>query len=682
MYKKSIIFTLLYTLYMISVQAQISLSPLFTDNMVLQQQTDAPIWGKAKAKQQINIFSSWDQQTQTIVANEQGMWKANLVTPKAGGPYEIIVSSGKKEKINLKNVLIGEVWLCSGQSNMEFRMHEKLVNQQQEIAAANFPEIRMIAIERETALVPMDNCTIINDTWQVCSPETVGEFSAVAYFFGKNLHENLNVPIGLINSSWGGTIVQAWTEGDHLSQTPYYHDYVREIRQMHSDKQKLERIHQQRMKNWLRELNTKDQGIENGKPVWVNKDFDDANWFDFPVPGMAQTVGMTPKNGVFWFRKEIDIPVSWSGQEIIINMGPIDDDDFTYFNGELIGQTKGRMSPRNYKIPGNLVKPGKSVIAIRMIDTGGLGGLGGDTESYWLSSSKGRIGISGNWKAKLSLDLNTIRPLPRRLDDSTNEPAVLYNAMINPLVPYAFKGAIWYQGESDTKSAIQHRILTDIPYIQEDESNAGLAVQYRDLLSLMINSWRKKFGHEFPFYMVQLANFMKLQTEPVESSWAELREAQSLTAKHLNNTGIAIAIDIGEADDIHPGNKQDVGKRLALAARAQTYGEKITYSGPVYKTYKIEGNSIRLSFEHTDGGLQTKNGEKLQGFTIAGVDHRFYWADAIIDGDEIIVSSPEVEFPIAVRYAWANNPICNLYNGAGLPASPFRTDSWTTEIAE
>ena len=214
---------------MISVQAQISLSSLFTDNMVLQQQTDAPIWGKAKAKQQINIFSSWDRQTQTVVTDEQGIWKANLTTPKAGGPYEIIVSSGKKEKINLKNILIGEVWLCSGQSNMEWRLHEGLVNQQQEIAAADFPKIRMITIKKETSLVPMDNCAIVNDTWQICSPETVGEFSAVAYFFGKNLHENLNVPIGLINSS-GGTVAQAWTEGDYLLQMPYYQDNVQRIR--------------------------------------------------------------------------------------------------------------------------------------------------------------------------------------------------------------------------------------------------------------------------------------------------------------------------------------------------------------------------------------------------------------------------------------------------------------------
>ena len=650
---KNYIFIIL-SAFLVNVQAQVSLSPLFTDNMVLQQQSETPIWGMAKPKQQLTVFSSWDKSTKTVAANEQGVWKTNLDTPKAGGPYEIVVTSGKKERITLKNVLIGEVWLCSGQSNMEWRLRDGLVNQKQEIAAADYPQIRMITIQKETAFLPVDNCKVVGDTWQICSPETVSEFSAVAYFFGKDLYQNLNVPIGLINSSWGGTVAEAWTEGDYLLQMPYFQDYVQRIRKMPSEKKELEKIYQESMTNWLHELNAKDKGTENGRLVWADKNFNDADWYDFPVPGMVQTVGMTAKNGIFWFRKEVEIPADWAGRDVVINMGPVDDDDFTYFNGELIGQTEGWMSPRNYKIPGKLVKPGKSVIALRVIDTGGSGGLGGDAENYWLSCSKGKIDISGSWKAKLSLDLKTIAPVPRRLDGNANEPTVLYNAMINPLVPYAYKGAIWYQGES----------------------NADRAIQYRDLLPLMINSWRKQFGHEFPFYIVQLANFMKLQTEPVESSWAELREAQSLTAKNLKNTGIAVAIDIGEADDIHPRNKQDVGKRLALAARAQTYGEKIAYSGPVYKTYKIEGKSIRISFEHAEGGLQTKNGKKLQGFTIAGADHKFYWADAVIDGNEIVVSSPKIEFPVAVRYAWADNPVCNLYNGAGLPASPFRTDSW------
>lgn len=636
------------------VSAQLSLSPLFTDHMVLQQQTDAPIWGKAKANQQLTVYTSWDANSRTITADGQGLWKTNLATPEAGGPYEIVIKAGKKEQIKLQHVLIGEVWLCSGQSNMEWRLRDGLVNQKQEIAAADYPQIRMITVQKAIDFTPVDACKIEDGGWKVCSPETVGAFSAVAYFFGKDIHEQLNVPVGLINSSWGGTVAEAWTASDYLMQMPYFHEYVEKIRQMPTDKVALEKIYQESLKGWLHELNKKDKAFENGQLLWANLQFDDSDWYDFPVPGMAQTVGMTQKNGVFWFRKIIDIPANWSGRDITLSMGPIDDDDFTYFNGELIGKTEGWMSPRNYKIPGKLVKPGQSVLAIRVIDTGGAGGMGGDKENYWMSCSKGKIDISGDWKAKLSLDIKAVGSVPRRLDGNPNEPTVLYNAMIHPLIPFAIKGAIWYQGES----------------------NADRADQYRDLLPLMIGSWREHFGHEFPFYIVQLANFMRLQEEPVESTWAELREAQSLTAQSLGQTGIAVAIDIGEAGDIHPKNKQDVGKRLALAARAQTYGEQIPYSGPVYKSHKIEGNTIRLSFDHTDGGLNTPNGAKLQGFTMAGTDHQFYWADAVIAGDEIIVSCPEVKFPVAVRYAWADNPICNLYNGAGLPASPFRTDSW------
>ena len=244
--------------------------------------------------------------------------------------------------------------------------------------------------------------------------------------------------------------------------------------------------------------------------------------------------------------------------------------------------------------------------------------------------------------------------MPVNLSGEPNVPSFLFNAMLNPLIPYSIKGAIWYQGES----------------------NAGEAYQYRELLPLMITDWRNKWGYEFPFYTVQLAAFTALQTKPTESTWAELREAQTLTAQHLNKTGMAVTIDIGDAADIHPKNKLDVGKRLALAARAQTYGEKIPYSGPMYHFHKIEGNKIRIFLQHTNGGLKTANNEQLKGFTIAGVDHQFHWADAVIDGNTIVVSSPNVSFPIAVRYAWADNPICNLFNGAGLPASPFRTDDW------
>lgn len=649
------------------LMGQLKLASIFTDHMVLQQQTESPVWGKAAPNQKITVTTSWDKLSRQVVTDATGAWKAELKTPVAGGPYSITVKAGKKEVVQLTDVMIGEVWICSGQSNMEWRVKNDIRNMNAEIAAAKHPHLRMITVEKQTSMRPADDCRV-EGGWKVCSPETVGDFSAVAYFFGREILQSQNVPVGLISTSWGGTLAEVWVDGESLEQMPYFSEYVKNLRSMPNDPAELEKLYQQHLSNWLDELNTADPGVENGRLLWAEKEFNDAGWYDFPVPGMVQTVGMTQKNGVFWFRKEVEIPASWQGKELTLKLGSIDDDDFTYFNGVLVGKTEGWMTPREYRVPAELVKAGKAVVAIRVLDTGGLGGLGTAKENFRLSCSAGVIDISGNWKARFSLALNEVSIMPRRFEGNMNEPTVLYNAMIHPIIDYSVKGAIWYQGES----------------------NAGRARQYRELLPLLIQSWRTKFGHNFPFYIVQLANYMQTVNEPAESAWAELREAQ-LNTLHLNNTGLAVTIDIGEANDIHPRNKQDVGLRLALNARATTYGENIPFSGPLYRSYEINGSTISLSFDHTDGGLQALDkasqsgdaggqlqarGAQLKGFAIAGVDKKFYWAEAKIVGDKIVVSSPQVAFPVAVRYAWADNPVCNLYNGAGLPASPFRTDSW------
>lgn len=645
--------SLLLVSFMTNVMGQLKLPAFFTNNMVLQQQTNAPIWGKAKPGQKVTVVSSWDNNKQIIVADVSGNWKVDFKTPAAGGPFSITVSTDKKNTIKLENVLIGEVWVCSGQSNMEWRVSNDITDMKKEIAAANYPNLRMIKIKNQTSVTPADDCKVEGEGWLVCSPETVGAFSAVGYFFGRDIHTSQNVPVGLINSSWGGTLAEVWVDGETLEEMPYFRDYVKKLRQLPSDKEELEKVYQQDVQEWMQKLNEKDAAVENGKLIWADVDFSDKAWSDFKVPGMVQDQGLSQKNGLFWFRKEVEIPATWEGLELTLNLGTIDDDDFTYFNGTLVGKTEGWMSGRSYKIPAKLVKKGKAVIAVRVLDTGGSGGFGGGDQSFNIESAKGKINLSGNWKAKFSLALGDVGLMPRRIDGNMNEPTVLYNAMIHPFIQYAIKGAIWYQGESNT----------------------GRAYQYRDLMPLLIHSWRKQFGHDLPFYMVQLANFMKVQDEPVESTWAELREAQLKTLQ-LEKTGMAVIIDVGEAFDIHPRNKQDVGYRLALNARANTYNEKIPYSGPIYKSHKIEKNTIRISFDHVCGGLQAKDGSELKGFAIAGVDHKFYWAKAEIQGSEIVVSAPEVRFPVAVRYAWADNPICNLYNAANLPASPFRTDDW------
>lgn len=642
--------------HFVVLSGQVKLSPIFSDNMVLQQQTETPIWGKSVPNKNIEITTSWNNKKYTSQSDADGNWKVKVETPKAGGPYTITISDGKP--VVLKNVLIGEVWLCSGQSNMEMQVEGwgKVTNYEQEKAdAKKYPNIRLLQVKKATSPLPLSDIEVDGNGWQVCSPQTVADFSAVGYFFGRDIHISQDVPVGLINSSWGGTIAETWTSGESLETMPDYTKEMVSVRKLPVSKEDRESLFHEKVASWEKEIIKTDKGFQGENAVWALQNTNDNDWEQMKVPGHMQDQGLKGFNGIVWFRKVIDIPAKWEGKELTLNLGAIDDNDFTYFNGVQIGHTEGWMANRTYKIPANLVKKGKAVIAVRVMDTGGSGGIWGNPENVFIQRTKSdQIALAGDWKYKVSLNIKDIPNMPANLANEPNIPSFLYNAMLNPIVPYSIKGAIWYQGEGNT----------------------GEAYQYREILPLMIEDWRNKWGYEFPFYIVQLANFTGLQTEPVNSTWAELREAQTRTAQTLNNTGMAVTIDIGEAFDIHPKNKLDVGKRLALAARAQTYGEKIPYSGPMYHRYKIEGNKIRIYFLHTNNGLKTKDNEPLKGFTIAGLDHKFHWADAVIEGNTIVVSCPDVDFPVAVRYAWADNPICNLYNRADLPASPFRTDDW------
>lgn len=642
-------------LYVGDMLAQVKLSPLFSDNMILQQQTDAPVWGTTKPNKEVEITTSWNQKKYTAKADAQGQWKTKVATPAAGGPYTVTISDGKPIKLN--NVMIGEVWICSGQSNMEMQVEGwgKVLNYQQEkVEAENYPNIRFLLVEKATSPVPVDELKVAENGWQVCSSKSVADFSAAGYFFGRDIHKYRNVPVGLIDTSWGGTYIETWTSKEALATMPDMKKQLEILTDLPQSKEGREQKFHSDVENWKKDIEKIDKGFVEGKAAWADMNWKDDAWKTMKVPGLMQEQGLAGFNGIVWFRKTIDIPADWAGKELILNVGVIDDNDFTYFNGVQVGHTEGWMTPRSYKIPKELVKRGKAVVAVRVMDTGGSGGINGSPESISIQRSKSKvIELAGDWQYQVSLNIKEIPQMPANTATEPNIPSFLSNAMLNPLIPYSIKGAIWYQGEANT----------------------GRAYQYRELMPLMITDWRNRWGYDFPFYMVQLASFTAQQTTPVESGWAELREAQTQTL-HLKNTGMAVTIDIGDAFDIHPKNKQEVGRRLALAARAQTYGEKIPYSSPLYDTYQIEGNKIRIYFKHTDGGLTIKEGDIVKGFTIAGVDHQFHWADAVIDGNSVVVSSPKVAFPIAVRYGWADYPICNLYNGAGLPASPFRTDDW------
>jgi sialate O-acetylesterase len=637
--------------------AKISLPEFFSDNMVLQQRTEAPIWGTSTPNKNLTITTSWDEKSYDVKTGADGKWFVKLRTIQAGGPHFIVITDGEKEKVILKNVLLGEVWLCSGQSNMEMPLGGwgKVLNYKNEIDFANYPNVRLLHIKKTTALQPEEKLETLTNGWQACSPLTISEFSSVAYFFGRDLNTDLKVPVGLINASWGGTVAEAWTSAESLNQMTDFQGAIQVLKDY--SKGRFMDAYDDKMKDWERQVFAVDKGFTSGLPHWAANKYIDANWATMNLPSSWEKAELTNFDGVVWFRKTIEIPKKWVGKELVLSLDKIDDNDITYFNGEKIGATDGPAVERIYTIPGKLVRRGDAVITVRITDIGGEGGLTGERAKMYLALKTQKVTssvmLSGDWKYQPSVNFKDI-PAPANPADP-NKPTVLYNAMINPLAPYAIQGVIWYQGES----------------------NANRADQYKELFPLLIKDWRRAWGQDFPFFFVQLANYKERQPNPSNSKWAELREAQLQTLR-VENTGMAVTIDIGEANDIHPKNKQEVGRRLALIAKTNIYKDKRTHgsSGPIYKGYEVEYDQIRIRFDYVESGLKTKDGKKPEGFAIAGSDRKFYWADAVIEGDEIVVSSPHVNRPVAVRYAWADNPACNLYNKNNLPASPFRTDNW------
>ncbi|AOM80628.1 9-O-acetylesterase [Pedobacter steynii] len=633
------------------VQAKVKLPSIFSDYMVFQQKTKAVVWGKADPGKTISISTTWSSARYTSKADELGNWKILVATPSYGGPYAMTISDG--DPLILMNIMIGEVWVCSGQSNMEMPLAGwgKVNNYEQEIAAAKYPDIRLLQVDHVTSNSPLNDAKVANSGWKPCNSQYVAEFSSVAYFFAREIYNKTKVPIGLIHTSWGGTIAEAWTSGATLKTMPDFVEAVHKIE--NSEKDKSGSSLEQQLASWQQLVLAKDTGLVAGKPAWIANSLDVSSWKVMSLPTEWEQAGMPGFDGVVWFRKNITIPQAWEGKELTINLGTIDDNDITFFDGEKIGETEGYNKPRSYTIPANKVKAGTFALVVRIFDGSGGGGIYGNKDVISLVSEGGsRFSLDGEWQYKVGLNLKDIPPTPA-LSTGPNRTTVLYNAMIHPFLQFPIKGAIWYQGES----------------------NADRAHQYRTLFPAMITDWRKQWGiGDFPFYFVQLANFMKVDEKPVASAWAELRDAQR-GALSLPNTGMAVSIDLGDAGDIHPKNKQDVGKRLALIALAKTYGIKVPYTGPVYQSAKIESGVVKLNFTAAEG-LKTSDGAELKGFAIAGSDQKFHWAKAEIKGNQIVLSSKEVPEPVAVRYAWANNPVCNLVNGVGLPASPFRTDKW------
>jgi len=641
---------------------------VFTDNMVLQRGTKIPVWGWADPRGRVTV--TLGRRRAKAIVEEDGTWKVHLKRLPAGGPHELNIEGA--ETLTFGNVLIGDVWVCSGQSNMVWWVKNGdhgVLNRDAEVATADYPEIRLLTVPSRVSFEPQDDVEWKKDDtsrngWLVCSPETVGPFSAVGYFFGRELHQHLDVPIGLILSAWGGTLAEAWTSEPALSEMPDFVPKIEEVKRELPLYEQRRQEHKQATVEWSKGLDAKDPGIQDGRAAWAAPDLVMGDWVLMQLPCYWEEAGLGEFDGFVWFRKDVAIPEAWAGKDLELSLGPINDMDKTWFNGTQVGahEVPGHpWVPRKYTVPGSLVQSGTAVIAVRVYDMGRQGGIYGKPELLSLNVKGGEAGsaiaLAGPWRYKVSADNSGVPapPSPPYVNpNNPNLPSVLYNGMIAPVVPYGIRGAIWYQGES----------------------NASRAYQYRTLFPRMIRDWREKWGRgDFPFVFVQLANWQQVKPEPDDDAWAELREAQTMTLS-LPNTGMAVTIDIGEADNIHPQNKQDVGRRLALAARHVAYGERLVYSGPMYDSMRVEGGAIRLEFDHVGGGLVVRSGAPLKGFAIAGSDRKFVWADAKIDGDTVVVWSDQVPEPVAVRYAWAINPVCNLYNTEGLPASPFRTDDW------
>lgn len=629
-------------------------SPIFGDNMVLQRGKPNTLWGWSDPGDTVRVQIA--DHTATAVAGPDRRWQVKIDPPTAGGPYTVEISGGH-QTLELHNVLIGDVWLCGGQSNMGLPLRFTK-NADEEIKVANYPEMRFFTVEGHPAYHRAD---VIEGKWQAVSPETASWISAVGYYFARQIQKEIHVPIGLVVDAVGGSPAEAWASEAALRPL---HDFDVPLAELDRLKAENAPEYGNFVMHWY------DRYDIGQKQKWAAPDLDDFSWKPVPVPGGFAELGVPDTPAVVWFRKDITLPDPlpkaagdasppagpFPRSGTTLHLGSIERMDTAYVNGVEVGASAWVENPRVYFIRPGILKPGRNVIAIRVLKTKPDGGFLSKAEDLHLKLADGSIiPLAGEWKAKLSVDARPPQPLPISYENWPVMPTVLYEGMLAPVAPLSITGAIWYQGEQ----------------------NSPRGYQYRKILPAMIADWRALFGEgDLPFYIVSLPAFTKRSPVPVDGDdWTETRESQALTAATVPNSCLAVTIDTGDPDNIHAKDKEPVGNRLALCALAKYYGKSVVYSGPTLESVERVPGAIRLHFAHADGGLVVK-GEKLEEFSIAGDDRKWFWADAHIEGNTIVVSSPSVPNPTQVRYAWQSNPAATLFNSAGLPAAPFRTDSW------
>lgn len=623
-----------------SVSAQVSLPAILGDHMVVQADHKIPLWGRAEAGAQVEIAAGWGGAPVMAEADGKGQWKAQIATPAAGGPFDLTFRSNGKETI-VRDVLVGEVWIGSGQSNMEWPV-EASNDPQKEIEAARYPKIRLFHVDNVPAAGPRTDCA---GKWMECTPETIRGFSAVAYYFGRELHQKLQIPVGLIETSWGGTRVEAWMDAKTLRPLADEKNDFALLEKIGADPDATKREHAARLDAWRAELNR----IAPAPAA-------NAVWTKAKMPAPFESIGLGSFDGIVWFRRNIEFPAEWSGQSVRVSLGPIDDFDVTLLDGVEIGRTDGPHGstwtlPRKYTIPASLVKPGTHTILVRAHDASGGGGFIGKEKDFHLQAgSLAPVTLAGEWEYSAGPEESKLPPVPALPGVGPNTATALYNGMVAPIAPFGIRGVIWYQGES----------------------NIGNAPAYATLFPAMIQNWRATFGQgDFPFLYVQIAPYNYGAPGTLA---AALRESQrrSLSVPH---TGMVVTTDIGNVRDIHPRNKQEVGRRLALWALAKTYKkEGVVPSGPLFREVRFEHGTARVFFHYSEGGLVAQGGD-LKHFEIAGKDGKFVAATAAVDGETVIVKNAAVPEPASVRFGWSDVAEPNLYNSAGLPASPFTSEN-------
>ena len=613
-------------------------SPIFADNMVLQRDKVNTLWGWSEPGDKVEVEIAGKRASG--IAGTDHRWAVKIHPPRTGGPYTVTVKG--RQMAELHNVLVGDVWLCGGQSNMQVGLRV-VNNSEDEIKAANYPQIRFFSVMPHVAYHHTD---VAEGSWKEVSPETAEHVSAVAYYFARKVQQQIHVPIGLVIDALGGTPAEAWTSTEALRPLKDFDVPLAEL-------ERLTAAGAPEYGNYV--MHWYDQYDAGLKGNWAAPDFDDSNWKPVEIPGGFAELGVPETPAVAWFRKEIVLPDPVPAGHTLVFLGSIERMDTVYIKGKQVGASAWVENPRVYFIPDGVLKPGKNTVAIRVLKTKPQGGFLAKPEDLRLMlGDKTNIPLAGQWKSQLSLDARPPQPLPIGYENWPVMPTVLYEGMLEPIAPLSITGALWYQGEQ----------------------NSPRGFQYRKILPAMIADWRKLFGQgDFPFYVVSLPAFQHRSETPTDTDWAETRESQAIAAATTRNSCLAVTIDTGDPDNIHPKDKQPVGERLAYCALAKQYHKKVVYFGPTLKSVERRAGSIRLHLTHTDGGLTVK-GEKLGEFSIAGDDHKWYWAEARIDGNTIVVSSPSVPNPKEVRYAWQSNPAATLFNGAGLPAGPFRTDNW------